>query len=352
MRVRSPTDRCPTSRSGVLRTGVLRTGPESYGLVSYKQVESERLVSDSGASHACNRSPTFFLSSIFPTVRNLKHLIDDKQSQTECPSLELIWKCLDDQSAQDLAPGLQANQPAMPRKPKMKAAAYLRISSKANCSEGKHSLQRQEKAIQSYAKKAGLVVEKSALFSDLGVSGTIPVQNRDAFQKMLTYVEQKNITTILFEDSSRLARCVVVQELALQLLQELGVSGISCASPGEFVGDCPTSRLVRQLLGAVAEFHRSDLVKRLQAARDAKKGGSKTKTLQGCPKLGGKPNRLEGKDGATIKQVMKKYIKKPKIEPGDVAKIRKELHTKNVKTAKGLTVSHSQVQSWLNSMRL
>lgn len=128
----------------------------------------------------------------------------------------------------------QAQNAAM-TKAAMSAAAYIRVSSKTNSKEGKHSLERQRKAIQQFVAKRRLKLGKSAVFQDLGVSGTIPVQDRCGFAKMLAYVAQNKVDKILFEDATRLARCVVVQELALQLPKDMDAIGISCASPEQFV---------------------------------------------------------------------------------------------------------------------
>ena len=53
-------------------------------------------------------------------------------------------------------------------------------------------------------------------------------------------------------------------------LKALGVSLIPTTAPDHFTTDTPTSILIRQVLGAVAQFEKAALVAKLKAARDRK----------------------------------------------------------------------------------
>lgn len=230
------------------------------------------------------------------------------------------------------------------------AVAYLRVSSKANCGDGKTSLKRQAEAVKAFAAKHALRLDRGGLFQDVGVSGTTPLQQRPGFLKMLEYAQQRGIARIIVEDCSRFARCVVVQELGLNLLRDMGFSAISAANPDHFQDDSPYAKLVRQLIGAISEFHRNDLVTRLKKGRDINLQKSSKVTMQGTPKLGGKPNRLEAKEGNVIKGVIRKVLKNKKIQAGDLAKIRKLLFEKGITTAKGKQISHSQALAWARAI--
>jgi hypothetical protein len=52
------------------------------------------------------------------------------------------------------------------------------------------------------------------------------------------------------------------------MLRDLGVSLIAADSPSSFLDDGPTSKVVRQILGAVAEFDKAMVVAKLKGARD------------------------------------------------------------------------------------
>jgi DNA invertase Pin-like site-specific DNA recombinase len=51
----------------------------------------------------------------------------------------------------------------------------------------------------------------------------------------------------------------------------MGVSLVAVDSPQAFVDDRPTAKLIRQILGAVAEFDKAMTVGKLRGARDRKR---------------------------------------------------------------------------------
>jgi DNA invertase Pin-like site-specific DNA recombinase len=52
------------------------------------------------------------------------------------------------------------------------------------------------------------------------------------------------------------------------MLRNLGIELIAADSPDSFVDDTPTAILVRQILGAVAQFEKAALVAKLRGARE------------------------------------------------------------------------------------
>jgi DNA invertase Pin-like site-specific DNA recombinase len=50
-------------------------------------------------------------------------------------------------------------------------------------------------------------------------------------------------------------------------MAQLGVTLIAADSPASFLDDGPTSKLIRQILGAVAEFDKAMTVAKLKGAR-------------------------------------------------------------------------------------
>ncbi len=53
-------------------------------------------------------------------------------------------------------------------------------------------------------------------------------------------------------------------------LRRLGVTLIPASAPDHFTEDTPTAVLVRQVLGAIAQFDKASTVAKLKAARDRK----------------------------------------------------------------------------------
>jgi DNA invertase Pin-like site-specific DNA recombinase len=60
----------------------------------------------------------------------------------------------------------------------------------------------------------------------------------------------------------------MVQEVGFAMLRNLGITLIAADSPASFLDDGPTSKLIRQILGAVSEFHKAMTVAKLKGARD------------------------------------------------------------------------------------
>jgi DNA invertase Pin-like site-specific DNA recombinase len=79
------------------------------------------------------------------------------------------------------------------------------------------------------------------------------------------------VRTVVVEDASRFARDLIVQLTGHDYLKGLGVTLIAENAPDHFLEDTPTARMVRQILGAVAEFEKASLVAKLKAARDRRK---------------------------------------------------------------------------------
>jgi DNA invertase Pin-like site-specific DNA recombinase len=74
---------------------------------------------------------------------------------------------------------------------------------------------------------------------------------------------------VVVERGDRLARDLIVGELILNQFRELGVRVIAADGGTELTvsEDDPTRRLIRQVLGAVAQYEKAVIVSKLKAAR-------------------------------------------------------------------------------------
>jgi DNA invertase Pin-like site-specific DNA recombinase len=151
----------------------------------------------------------------------------------------------------------------------VKAVAYLRTSSKTNVGPDKDSDKRQLAAIAAYAKANGF--EVVATFYDAAVSGADPVTDRAGFAKMLESLLSNGARTIIVESPDRFARDLMVQLAGHDMLKAKGISLIAASAPTFFLEDTPTAVLVRQVLGAIAQFEKAGLVAKLAAARKRKR---------------------------------------------------------------------------------
>src|SRR5262245_37981919 len=149
------------------------------------------------------------------------------------------------------------------------AFAYLRTSSAANVGPDKDSDRRQRDAIKAFAKRAGY--ELAGEFYDGAVSGADPIEAREGFAAMLKAIAGNGVRTIIVETASRFARDLMVQEVGFAKLRELGIELVAADSPNAFFDDGPTSKLIRQVLGAVAEFDKAMTVAKLRGAHDRKR---------------------------------------------------------------------------------
>jgi DNA invertase Pin-like site-specific DNA recombinase len=148
------------------------------------------------------------------------------------------------------------------------AVAYFRTSSAANVGADKDSAQRQRDAVAGYAKVHGLTIVRE--FHDAAVSGADPIDQRPGFVELLAYIHGDGARTILVENASRFARDLAVQLAGHDLLKARGIDLVPVDAPDHFRDETPTAVMVRQILGAVAQFEKAGLVQKLRHARDSK----------------------------------------------------------------------------------
>lgn len=158
---------------------------------------------------------------------------------------------------------------AKDQKKTAKAIGYLRTSSASNVGPDKDSETRQRTAIQAYADAAGFQIVE--WFYDAAVSGADPIDTRPGFARALERIAGNGVRTIIVETANRFARDLITQETGFRLLREQGIELIAADSPASFVDDTPTAALIRQVLGAVAQFEKAALVAKLKGARDRKR---------------------------------------------------------------------------------
>lgn len=178
----------------------------------------------------------------------------------------------------------------------MKVVAYLRVSTDAQAEHGL-GLDVQRDAIRTWAKANGHSV---ALWTaDEGVSGSNGLDARKALYEALTAVSEGAVGGIVVYRLDRLARDLVLQE---QLLQEVWKTGgrvySTAASEDAYLSpdgadDDPARALIRQVLGAVAQYERSMIRLRLRA-------GKATKAARGGYVGGGQRYGLRAEGGALV----------------------------------------------------
>lgn len=220
---------------------------------------------------------------------------------------------------------------------KARAIAYLRTSSAANV-EG-DSGERQRVAIRTYATYHRIEIVDEIY--DAAVSGADPIDQRPGFSALLARIDEGEIGMILVETANRFARDLMVQLAGHDMLKPMGVQLVAVDSPDHFVDETPTAVLVRQVLGAIAQFDKAMTVAKLKGARDRLSAAN-----------GGK--RVEGRKGydethpeivREAKRLARKSPKTGKTRP--LREIATELAALGYTTSKGTLFSAGQVQRLL-----
>lgn len=147
-----------------------------------------------------------------------------------------------------------------------KAFAYLRVSGKGQI-EG-DGFTRQLGAIKQYAGANDIKI--SQVFREEGVTGTKETMDRPAWSEMMAALHSNGVKTIIVEKLDRLARDLMVQEAAIADLRKHDFSLVSVQEPDLMAND-PTRVLMRQLMGAVAQYDKSQIVAKLRGARMRKR---------------------------------------------------------------------------------
>lgn len=148
-----------------------------------------------------------------------------------------------------------------------KAYGYLRVSGKSQVDGD--GFPRQRAAIAEYAVANGM--EVVGWYEERAVPGAMEWDERPAWAAM---VEALNgVRTILIERLDRLARDLLVQEHIVADLRKRDVVLVSTLEP-DLGSTEPTRVLIRQMIGAVAQYDKSMTVLKLRGSRQRKKAAS------------------------------------------------------------------------------
>jgi DNA invertase Pin-like site-specific DNA recombinase len=178
------------------------------------------------------------------------------------------------------------------------------VSGKGQAADDRDGLPRQREAVRRYAATAG--VELVGEYIDAGVTGKAELENRPGLAALLDRIQSNGVRLVLVERADRLARDLMVGEIILAQFRAHGVTVLAADSGTDLtVGDDdPTRTLIRQVLGAVAEFDRKVTVLKLRAARERMR--ARTGRCEGRKPFGTRP----GEDATLAK--MKALFRKPR----------------------------------------
>lgn len=129
-------------------------------------------------------------------------------------------------------------------------------------------LEVQEQAIRQYTKDSD--VRLIAIARDEGQSGSNGLDTRLGLADALTRLEAGEAEMLVVYRLDRLARDLILQETTIERLKVSGVRVVSVTEP-DVDSDDHTRVLVRQVLGAIAQYERAVIRARMAAGRAAKR---------------------------------------------------------------------------------
>lgn len=150
-------------------------------------------------------------------------------------------------------------------KMKEKAFGYLRTSGRGQI--GNDGFPRQREAISRYAKVNKIEIVQE--FGDEAVTGTVDAMDRPGLTDLFVALKSNGVRKVIVENPTRLARDLMISEIILAEFRKISVKVISADGGVDLTlgNDEPTGKLIRQILGAVAEWEKCALVQKLRASR-------------------------------------------------------------------------------------
>lgn len=191
-------------------------------------------------------------------------------------------------------PGVAFSTFSLGRGGGMKVVADLRVSTDRQAERGL-GLDVQEQAVRRWARANGHRIVVWA--RDEGVSGSNGLENRMALPEAFAALRERKAAGIVVYRLDRLARDLVLQETLLAEIRRL--RGCAFSTDGGEAGylddnpDEPSRRLIRQVLGAVAEYERGMIALRMRSGR-------RRKAELGGYASGAPPYGFRAEDGALV----------------------------------------------------
>jgi len=146
---------------------------------------------------------------------------------------------------------------------------YVRVSTTEQAADGTTSLAEQERKCRGVALARGAQQYDFVVYSDPGVSGSVPLANRPAGGRMMADAVKGDI--IVASKMDRLFRSASDAQVTAEALHKRGVGVILVDMGMEPVTSSGTSKLFFGMLAVFAEFERGRIAERMEDGRRAKR---------------------------------------------------------------------------------
>ncbi len=220
----------------------------------------------------------------------------------------------------------------------MKAIAYIRVSTDMQAESGA-GLAAQRAAIETYARKAGMVIE--ATFSDEGISGAAGIEARPGLAAAIGQLRRGDFLLIAKRD--RLGRDQLTTLQIEKAVARRGAAIVSADGVGN--GDSAADMFMKAVIDAAAAFERNLIAARTKAAMAAKrKAGQRVGEIPFGWTLGPDGNLIE----VAAEQVILEKIRNCRAAGVSLRRIAEILTEEGFATKKGNTKwNHNTIDSIL-----
>lgn len=186
----------------------------------------------------------------------------------------------------------------------IKAAIYKRVSTTEQAREG-YSLEAQEKVLKEYCKIKNY--EIFDIYSDEGISGK-DIEHRDGMKRLLVDAEQQRFQIILVWKLTRFTRKLSDLVKTCEDLEKWNVSLVSYSE--SFDCSTPAGKLIRNMLGTVAQFEREVIAENVKLGLNARaEKGKRTCNLVLGYDVDGKDSlKINEKEAIYIRFVYESYL--------------------------------------------
>ena len=146
---------------------------------------------------------------------------------------------------------------------------YARVSTSEQAADDRSSLENQEKIIRGFAMAKGFTQFDTSIFSDPGVSASIPLRNRPAGKELLETAKAGD--TIIASTMDRMFRSAGDATNMIEIFREKKIDLVLFNMGSEPVGTSAVGQFIFTALAAVAQLERTLIKERMTSGKKAKK---------------------------------------------------------------------------------
>jgi DNA invertase Pin-like site-specific DNA recombinase len=167
------------------------------------------------------------------------------------------------------------------------AFGYCRVSGVSQADDDRDGIPRQREAITKWASANDVHIIR---WFEESISGTTELDSRPELHALLQALHSNGTQMVVVEKVDRLARDLMIQESIIADFQRNKFEIVSTVEPDLCSAD-PTRILLRQMMGAFAQYERTMIVAKLRGARMRAK--AKGEHMEGQHFYGSDPRRPE-----------------------------------------------------------